>query len=148
MVVSSPPPRPSPGVSPSATTSAGVAETRNARPRADTVSTTSVAALRSEPPAVRGPASKEPVAKQAAPRGVWTIQLAAYNTHADAEALVRKLAARGVKARISGETKPFRVRLDYFHTRQDAVARVAELKQRGIIGFVTDEPRPTGAPRP
>ena len=61
---------------------------------------------------------------------------------------MRKLAARGVKARISGETKPFRVRLDYFHTRQDAVARVAELKQRGIIGFVTDEPRPTGAPRP
>lgn len=148
MVVSSPPPRPSPGVSPSATTSAGVAETRNARPRADTVSTTTVAAPRSEPPAVRGPASKEPVAKEAAPRGVWTIQLAAYNTHADAEALVRKLAARGVKARISGETRPFRVRLDYFHTRQDAVARVAELKQRGIIGFVTDEPRPTGALRP
>jgi hypothetical protein len=61
------------------------------------------------------------------------------------EALVRKLAARGVKARISGDKKPFRVRLDYYDTRQEAAARVAELKQRGIIGFVTDEPRTGGA---
>jgi cell division protein FtsN len=87
------------------------------------------------------------VAKQAAARGVWTIQLAAYNTRSDADALVRKLAARGVKARISGDAKPFRVRLDYYDTRQDAAARVAELKQRGIIGFVTDEPRSSGASR-
>jgi cell division protein FtsN len=61
---------------------------------------------------------------------------------------VRKLAARGVKARISGNTKPFRVRLDYYDTRQAAAARVAELKQNGIIGFVTDEPRTSaGSPR-
>jgi cell division septation protein DedD len=90
----------------------------------------------------------EPVTKAPPPRGIWTIQLAAYNTRPDAEALVRKLAARGVKARISGDAKPFRVRLDYYQTRQEAAARVADLKQRGIIGFVTDEPRPTGASRP
>ena len=54
---------------------------------------------------------------------------------------MRKLAGRGVKARISGDVKPFRVRLDYYQTRQEAAERVAELKQRGIIGFVTDEPR-------
>ena len=90
----------------------------------------------------------EPATNAPSPRGIWTIQLAAYNTRPDAEALVRKLAARGVKARISGDAKPFRVRLDYYQTRQEAAARVAELKQRGIIAFVTDEPRPTGAPRP
>jgi cell division septation protein DedD len=90
----------------------------------------------------------EPVTKAPPPRGIWTIQLAAYNTRPDAEALVRKLAARGVKARISGDARPFRVRLDYYQTRQEAAARVADLKQRGIIGFVTDEPRPTGASRP
>ena len=61
---------------------------------------------------------------------------------------MRKLAARGVKARISGDAKPFRVRLDYYDTRQEAAARVAELKQRGIIGFVTDEPRAGGASSP
>jgi cell division protein FtsN len=78
--------------------------------------------------------TREPVTRASAPRGIWTIQLAAYNTRPDADALVRKLAARGVKARISGEAKPFRVRLDYYDTRQEAVARVAELKERGIIG--------------
>ena len=94
------------------------------------------------------PAAKEPAARESAPRGIWTIQLAAYSTRADAEALVRKLFARGVNARISGVAKPFRVRLDYYDTRQDAAARVAELKQRGIIGFVTDEPRSARASRP
>jgi cell division protein FtsN len=90
----------------------------------------------------KAPAAKEPA------RGIWTIQLAAYNTRQDAEQLVRKLATRGVKARISGDAKPFRVRLDYYQTRQEAAERVAELKQRGIIGFVTDEPRTTGGARP
>jgi cell division septation protein DedD len=81
-------------------------------------------------------------------RGIWTIQLAAYNTRADAERLVRKLATRDVKARISGTSKPFRVRLDYYPTRQAAAAEVAALKRRGIIGFVTDAPRMAGATRP
>jgi len=53
-----------------------------------------------------------------------------------------------VKARISGDAKPFRVRLDYYPTRQAAAAEVAALKQRGIIGFVTDEPRAKGATHP
>lgn len=111
----------------------------------------SVRAPEKKEPAAKGSVAKEVPAKEppareaAAPRGIWTIQLAAYNTRSDAEALVRKLATRGVKARISGAAKPFRVRLDYYDTRQDAAARVAELKQRGIIGFVTDEPRSAGA---
>jgi cell division protein FtsN len=96
----------------------------------------------------KAPAANEPAGTASRPRGIWTIQLAAYNTRPDAEQLVRKLAARGVKARISGDAKPFRVRLDYYQTREEAAARVAELKQRGIIGFVTDEPRATGAARP
>ena len=99
-------------------------------------------------PTTSAPTTKEPAARESASesatRGIWTIQLAAYNTRPDAEALVRKLAARGVKARISGDKKPFRVRLDYYETRQAAAARVAELKQNGIIGFVTDEPRTSG----
>ena len=61
---------------------------------------------------------------------------------------IDKLATRGVKAHISGDAKPFRVRLDHYNTRYEAVTRVAELKQRGIIGFVTEEPRSAGASRP
>jgi cell division septation protein DedD len=83
------------------------------------------------------------------PRGTWTIQLAAYTTRPEAERFVKKLATRGVKARISGEGHaPFRVRLDYYATRQDAATAVAELKQRGIIGFVTEEARPSGVSSP
>jgi len=97
------------------------------------------------------PAKQDSASARAAtpgPRGTWTIQLAAYNTRPDAERLVKKLAGRGVTARISGETKPFRVRLDYYATRQEAAEAVAGLKQRGIIGFVTEEARPrAGSPR-
>ena len=140
-----------PAASPStrAPTTAAVERTTQSRvaasttaPRADT------APARTPATATPPPPSPVPATREPSPRGIWTIQLAAYNTRPDAEALVRKLAARGVKARISGEAKPFRVRLDYYQTRQEAAARVAELKQRGIIGFVTDEPRATGAPRP
>ena len=135
--------RPSPTTTTSGPSQAS-APASTVAPRSDTgasrttASTTTTAAAPRAEPATREPAS----------RGIWTIQLAAYNTRPDAEALVRKLAARGVQARISGDTKPFRVRLDYFQTRQEAAARVAELKQRGIIGFVTDEPRTAGASRP
>jgi cell division septation protein DedD len=94
------------------------------------------------------PAESAGTPAASAPRGIWTIQLAAYNTKADAERLVKKLAARDVKVCISGDAKPFRVRLDYYPTRQAAAAEVAALKQRGIIGFVTDEPRATGAKHP
>jgi cell division protein FtsN len=126
-----------------ATARADTATSRTATTTASRSAATTGAHATKEQPAVKEPAVKEP-----APRGIWTIQLAAYNTRPDAEALVRKLAARGVKARISGNTKPFRVRLDYYDTRQAAAARVAELKQNGIIGFVTDEPRTSaGSPR-
>ena len=88
------------------------------------------------PPAGVPERATKPVTKA---RGVYTIQLAAYNTRADAERLVTKLGASGVKARVSGATKPFRVRLDFYATRQAALDEVALLKQRGIIGFVTTE---------
>jgi cell division septation protein DedD len=123
-------------------------------PRSPAATTTSASKAKAAAPKTPAsePSQSGPTAAQAeddgARRGIWTIQLAAYNTRQDAERLVRKLAARDVKARISGTSKPFRVRLDYYPTRQAAAAVVAALKRRGIIGFVTDEPRAAGAPRP
>ena len=73
---------------------------------------------------------------------MYTIQVAAYDTRPPAEQLVRKLATRGVKARVSGTTKPFRVRLDFYRTRQEVTKAVAALKARGIIGFVAQEVPP------
>ena len=79
---------------------------------------------------------------------MYTIQLAAYDTRPAAEQLVRTLATRNVKARVSGTVKPFRVRLDFYRTRQEATKVVAALRARGIIGFVTEEVPPTEAASP
>lgn len=71
--------------------------------------------------------------------GRFTVQLAAYETRPPAEQLVAKLATRGVRARVSGTSKPFRVRLGFFRTRQEATNEVAALRKRGMIGFVAEE---------
>jgi cell division septation protein DedD len=71
---------------------------------------------------------------------MFTVQLAAYNTLADAKALVARLEKKGVHARVSGTAKPFRVRLALHSTRQAAADDAAALKAKSIIGFVTDEP--------
>jgi cell division septation protein DedD len=86
------------------------------------------------------PTTSRPSAARAG--SMYTIQLAAYDTRPPAEQLVRKLAARGVKARVSGTAKPFRVRLDFYRTRQEAANVVSGLKARGIIGFVAEEVPP------
>ena len=89
-------------------------------------------------------------APPSAPLGqsMYTIQLAAYDTRPPAEELVRKLATRNVKARVSGTARPFRVRLDFYRTRQEAATVVAALKARGIVGFVAEEVPPAGVAVP
>lgn len=97
------------------------------------------------------PIPREPVDQAPPPvkvRGGFTIQLAAYNTLPDAERLVARLKSQGVPARVSGLSKPFRVRLDFYATRQEAQDEVAALKKRGIIGFVTTEQSPVDAKTP
>ncbi|HEX6599071.1 MAG TPA: SPOR domain-containing protein [Gemmatimonadaceae bacterium] len=78
----------------------------------------------------------------------YTVQVAAYNTRADASALVKRLAARGIKAHVSGTTRPFRVRLALHTARKDANAELASLRKRGIEGFVAEEEVITGARTP
>ncbi len=78
----------------------------------------------------------------------YTVQVAAYDTRAQADALVKRLAARGVRARVSGSSKPFRVRLGLHTSRKDAVTEQASLRKRGIEGFVAEEDVHAGAPTP
>jgi cell division protein FtsN len=87
----------------------------------------------------QSPPAERPVPSTSARRGNYTIQLAAYNTRAEAERLVAKLKTKSVNARVSGESKPFRVRLDFYQTRQAAQDDVNALRARGIVGFVTTE---------
>lgn len=78
----------------------------------------------------------------------FTVQVAAYPTRAEANALVKRLAARGIKARVSGTSKPFRVRLGLHTARKDAAAEQASLRKRGIEGFVAEETVHAGARTP
>jgi cell division protein FtsN len=118
------------------------------RPTAPTVSAAAPPSRASARSTASTPNNPPAAARTAPPAGrMYTIQLAAYDTRPPAEALVGKLAARGVKARVSGTAKPFRVRLAFYRTRQEALAEVAALKARGIIGFVAEEvPPPALAP--
>lgn len=103
---------------------------------------TASAPLPATPPTVTATVLTSPTAGKAADRKLttmFTVQLAAYNTLADANALLARLEKKGVHARVSGTAKPFRVRLALHSTRQAAVDDAAALKAKKIIGFVTDE---------
>jgi cell division septation protein DedD len=78
----------------------------------------------------------------------YTVQLAAYDTRGEAEALVKRLAARGVHARVSGTSKPFRVRLGLHASRKDATTEAAAMRKRGFEGFVAEEMAPVGTRAP
>ena len=84
------------------------------------------------------PGTRTPTVK---PVVMFTVQLAAYSTLQEATALIAKLEKRGVHARVSGTSKPFRVRLALHPTRQAAAGERDELNTKSIIGFVTTEER-------
>ena len=70
--------------------------------------------------------------------GRYSVQLAAYDTRADANKAVQRLAGRDIDARIDGERKPFRVRVGYYATRADAASALNRLKKVGLTGFVAE----------
>lgn len=100
-------------------------------------------------PAARPTPAPARVSAAPAPRTAtrYTVQVAAFDTRGDADALVKKLAARGLRARVSGTSKPFRVRLALHATRREANDELSALRKRGIDGFVAEE-APTGARTP
>jgi septal ring-binding cell division protein DamX len=81
---------------------------------------------------------RDSIAHAAAKRARYTVQLAAYATRDAATALVTKLAARGIEARITGTKKPFRVRTGFYATHSEAANAVKALKAKGISGIVAD----------
>lgn len=77
-------------------------------------------------------------APKAAPKGRFTLQVAAYSQRVDADLLAKKLKARGLDVRVIGETTLFRVRIGRYATRSAAVAAAAELKAKKIIVTVKE----------
>jgi TolA-binding protein len=68
----------------------------------------------------------------------FTLQLAAYKTRAEADALASKLKSRKLDVRVVGSGKLFRVRVGRYATRAAAVAAQRELKARKLDAYVTD----------
>ena len=68
----------------------------------------------------------------------YTLQVAAYGSKADADALAKRLKARGVDVRVAGTARMFRVRIGHYETRAAAAAAARELKAKKIDAFVTE----------
>ena len=66
----------------------------------------------------------------------YSVQVAATNTRASAQAIVNRIQGRGYRARIDGTTAPFRVRVGTYATRDAATRALNEMKAKGIEGFV------------
>jgi cell division protein FtsN len=66
----------------------------------------------------------------------WSVQIAAYDKKAEADAMVAKLKKRGYEARVSGTSAPFRVRIGHYPTQAQASAVMRSLKAKQINGFV------------
>ena len=62
------------------------------------------------------------VAAPRSPLGEYTVQVAAYDTRAQADRLATRLRGEGFEARVVGTKKPFRVRVGHYATHTEAVA--------------------------
>lgn len=119
-------------------------ETRNQleyyspRCAATDVSPTSQLPMPPEPArGARGAARSDPTAPRANTTR-YTLQIAAFNKRSDADALAKRLKARGIDGRIVGTSKPFRVRVGHYETRAAAAAAAKQLKAKKINASVTD----------
>ena len=79
--------------------------------------------------------STSPPATSSATR--YSVQVAAYETRADAEALAKRLRERGLASRVYGTANPFRVRIGRYASRADAQKLLEQLRTQGMNGFVT-----------
>lgn len=85
------------------------------------------------------PTPSRPVATGAA---LFSVQVAALQTQAEANAIVAKLRAKGYDARVDGTAAPFRVRFGLFPTRAAAAAALDRYKtQEKAAAFLVEVPR-------
>ncbi|MBL0938834.1 MAG: SPOR domain-containing protein [Gemmatimonadaceae bacterium] len=112
-----------------------------ATPPGGTASATKAPVTSAPAPAASTPASDKPTTSTRVPADAkFSVQLAAFDTQREADAAVTRLAKAGVKARVDGSEKPFRVRTGYFATRALANAELARLKKSGQNGFIAELP--------
>jgi cell division protein FtsN len=90
-------------------------------------------------PGGAAPVGKPAPVPTAAPKAKFTLQIAAFKTRAQADALVKRLKALNLDdVRVVGTANPYRVRVGRYVTRAGAVAAQRQLKQKKIDAIVTD----------
>jgi len=77
-------------------------------------------------------------AASSAKSGRYTLQVAAYPKRSDADALAKRLKAKGLDVRVVAAPKLFRVRVGRYETRAAATEAAKQLKAKKITAFVTD----------
>lgn len=82
--------------------------------------------------------SRRDTATTATKSGRYTLQVAAFTKRSEADALAKRLKARGIDVRVVGASKPFRVRVGRYATRAAAAAAAKQLKAKKISAVVTD----------
>jgi ATP/maltotriose-dependent transcriptional regulator MalT len=101
-------------------------------------STRAVATAPSRDSTRRDSTGRDTAAAPRASKARYTLQVAAYGSKADADALAKRLKARGVDVRVAGTARMFRVRIGHYETRAAAAAAARELKAKKIDAFVTE----------
>jgi len=76
-------------------------------------------------------------AQQAAAKGTWSVQVAAYGTKAEAQAFAKRLIKRGFDARVTPE-KPWRVRIGHYATRAEAANIAQQLSTKKSKALVVE----------
>lgn len=71
----------------------------------------------------------------------WSVQVAAFRTQAEGDALARTLRARGYEPRVVHLEPYFRVRIGMFNTRQEAAALVTRLRAERTEAIVVEAER-------
>jgi cell division septation protein DedD len=148
------PPRdvPADAPAPSVSTQRDVATAASAPPGGSTPAAAPPARPRSgeaEPDRTGAPPRPAPLAAAPVGRGGFSVQVAAYDTRAGADALTTQLRASGLDAFTEGQgpdgqAPPFRVKVGRHATRAAALEELAALRGRGVTGFVTSA-RPAAA---
>jgi cell division protein FtsN len=121
----------------------GVDTTRAGQAAAAAAAASPISGTATTPKAAeRDSAHRNPARRDTAPplraAGRYTLQVAAYTSRADADALAKKLKAHGLDVRVAGTKTLYRVRIGRYETRTAAAAAAKALKAKKIDAFVTE----------
>jgi cell division septation protein DedD len=78
--------------------------------------------------------AKRPTARHTRP---WSVQVAAYETLDEAQAMQSTLCGRGYEARVVGAVRPYEVRVGHYPSSEAALAVARRLTSRQLTVFVT-----------